>query len=82
MFAVCVCVCFVKSMVSYFSLPSAPPLLTAWELSVLGRQAVEAGTSGGPSASLEPAPVAWEREGTGQRLTDGPSATRTAGRWL
>lgn len=36
-----------ENMVSQFSSPSAPPLLTAWELSVLGRGTVEAGTSGG-----------------------------------
>lgn len=36
----------------------------------------------GLSASLELARVVCEREGTGQRLTDGLSATRTAGRWL
>lgn len=46
--ALCVCVCFpIESVVSQFSSPSAPPLLAVWELSVLGRWTVEAGTSGG-----------------------------------
>lgn len=36
----------------------------------------------GRSASLELARLVCEREGMGQRLTDGLSATWTAGRWL
>lgn len=43
-FALCVCVYVFGFSVS---LPSAPPQLTVWELSVLGRWMVEAGTSGG-----------------------------------
>ena len=72
-----------QSVVSQFSLPSTPSLLTALELSVsLGEMDCGGRDLRGFSASLEPARVVYEREGTGQRLTDGLSATRTAGRWL
>ena len=84
----CVCVCvhacaLSQSVVSQFSLPSTPPLLTALELSVsFGEMDCGGRDLRGFSASLEPARVVCKREGTGQRLTDGLSATRMAGRWL
>lgn len=82
--ALCVSVCFpIESVVSQFSSPSAPPLLAVWELSVsFGKMDCGGRDLRELSTSLEPAWVVSEREGMGQRLTDGLSATRTAGRWL